>query len=278
MEDQQQNPPLSHRQYYVDEAGDGTLFNGRGRVIIGQEGCSKYFMIGLLDVPDPVALSASLNTLREELLRDPYFRKVPSMDPSRGKTSVAFHAKDDIAEVRREVFATLLKHNDLRFFATIRDKQKVLLQVKTYKYKRYKPNGLYDQVITRLFKDRLHQDDAYTITFATRGSSDRTKALNDALLEARKRFGKKWDIHTDAPITIRAVPAASDACLQATDYFLWALQRCYERREDRYLEYLWPQCHLVHDIDDVRKNMYGVYYRNDTPLTVECLPAEDEEA
>ena len=37
--------------YYVDEAGDGTLFNARGKVIIGEEGCSRYFMLGILEVP-----------------------------------------------------------------------------------------------------------------------------------------------------------------------------------------------------------------------------------
>ncbi len=30
----------------------------------------------------------------------PYFAGVPSFDPARGKTAVAFHAKDDVPEVR----------------------------------------------------------------------------------------------------------------------------------------------------------------------------------
>jgi|GEM_PF-4186931 hypothetical protein len=29
------------KYYYVDEAGDGTIFDAKGRVIIGNEGCSK---------------------------------------------------------------------------------------------------------------------------------------------------------------------------------------------------------------------------------------------
>ena len=41
----------STRHYFVDEAGDGTLFDGKGRVIIGSEGCSRFFIPGLVDIP-----------------------------------------------------------------------------------------------------------------------------------------------------------------------------------------------------------------------------------
>lgn len=263
--------------YFVDEAGDGTLFNAKGKVIIGQEGCSRYFMLGILEVPDPPVLSNALETLRARLLNDPYFHKVPSMQSEQRKTAVAFHAKDDIAEVRREVFTELMKHEGLRFYAVVRDKFGVHKEVGSYKNKRYHPNLLYDQLVTRLFKDRLHKNDEYSITFATRGSSDRTAALKKALVAARKRFEEKWDIHSDSIFQIQAVPAATNACLQAADYFLWAIQRCYERREDRYLNYVWPRCHLVWDVDDRRKNKYGVYYNQKTPLRIENLmPLENK--
>ena len=174
------------------------------------------------------------------------------------------------------MFATLLKQENLRFYAVVRDKLGVLREVQTYKNKRYDPNQLYDQLISRLFKDRLHKDDEYTITFATRGRSDRTKAMEHALKIARKRFEKSWDIRSSAPIRIQAVPAAQQPCLQAADYLLWALQRCYEKREDRYLDYIWSLCHLVVDADDHRKNKYGVFYSQKTPLRVEHLPPFDQ--
>ncbi len=267
------NPPKSICNYYVDEAGDGTLFNAKGKVIIGQEGCSRYFMLGILEVPDSEALSHGLTQLRYRLLSDPYFRKVPSMQSTQQKTAIAFHAKDDVAEVRREVFTELMKYDGLRFYAVVRDKFGVLTEVRSYKNKRYHPNLLYDQLVTRLFKDRLHKNDEYVITFATRGSSDRTQALKAALETARRRFERKWDIHTDAAIQIHAVPATSSACVQAADYFLWAIQRCYERREDRYMDYVWSRCRLVWDVDDRRKNKYGVYYNQKTPLHIENLPS-----
>jgi hypothetical protein len=41
----------STRHYFVDEAGDGTLFDGKGRVLIDSEGCSRFFILGLVDIP-----------------------------------------------------------------------------------------------------------------------------------------------------------------------------------------------------------------------------------
>jgi len=107
--------------YFVDEAGDPTLFNSRGRLIVGDEGCSRYFILGKLEIDEPDVLSAQLETLRQELLADPYFKAVPSMRPERRKTALAFHAKDDIPEVRREVYRILL-NAEVRFYAVVRDK------------------------------------------------------------------------------------------------------------------------------------------------------------
>jgi len=44
------NTPHSIRHYFVDEAGDAVLFNKKGLVIVGTHGCSRYFILGLLDV------------------------------------------------------------------------------------------------------------------------------------------------------------------------------------------------------------------------------------
>jgi hypothetical protein len=182
------------KYYYVDEAGDGTIFNARGRIIIGNEGVSRYFILGLLDVADPVAIEKELKTLRAKLLDDPYFRGVPSMQFKAKKTAICFHAKDDLPEVRREVFKILLNH-ELRFFAIVRDKSKVLEYIRKRNEVdgayRYNPNELYDSLVRQLFKDRLHQHDAYEIYFARRGTSDRTAALRIALETARKRFSEK---------------------------------------------------------------------------------------
>ena len=71
---------------------------------------------------EPYKLRKDLRKLRAELLADPYFRDVPSMQPESRKTAILFHAKDDRPEVRREVFKLLLRH-DIKFYAVVRNKQ-----------------------------------------------------------------------------------------------------------------------------------------------------------
>ena len=259
------------RYYYVDEAGDGTIFDSRGRrVIIGNEGCSRFFILGLLDVADPLALSNDMDALRTALLDDPYFKNVPSMQPKAKKTALCFHAKDDLPEIRREVFKVLIKHH-LKFFGIVRDKLKVLDYVRQRneadRAYRYHPKELYDYLVRQLFSGRLHQYDSYEIYFARRGKSDRTKALRTALETARQRFSEKWRVTSSAPVKVTACYSREVGALQAADYFLWALQRFYEKGEDRYLSYLWPLFRLIRDLDDTRRHPYGEYYTQKKPLT-----------
>jgi hypothetical protein len=262
-------PAATALDYFVDEAGDPTLFGARGRVLLGTEGCSRYFILGVLKVPHVAALSADLHNLRATLLADPYFRRVPSMQPEQRKTALAFHAKDDVAEVRREVFQVLTRHN-LRFFAVVRDKQAVLSYVQRRNAfddaYRFNPNELYDSLVSRLFKDRLHLSPEVRVCFARRGSADRSSALSAALAKARHRFAVQWGKPIDGSLTVRESIPAHDAPLQATDYFLWALQRHFERQESRFLELLWPQVGLVHAVDDTRRAAYGEYYTRRKPL------------
>lgn len=270
-----QNKNADIRHYFVDEGGDGTLFASKGKVIIETEGCSRYFMLGLLDVAEPAHLKDRLEDLRARLLDDPYFKGVPSMQPQTGKTALAFHAKDDPSEVRREVFALLRETEGLRYFAVVTDKWRVLEYVRQRNLHdpayRYHPNELYDYLARRLFKNLLHKDNGYEIVFAKRGASDRTAALQTALEKARERFTRQWGIPADAPVHVVSSTPSQHAGLQAADYFTWALQRLYEKGEDRYLNYIWNSVHLIQDIDDKRVAGYGVYYTQKKPLTAAAL-------
>jgi hypothetical protein len=141
---------------------------------------------------------------------------------------------------------------------------------------RYRPSSLYETLVKRLFRDHLHKDDSYRICFAKRGGSDRTAALGAALADARRNFARRWAIRGEGAIELTVSTPPQSPGLQAVDYFLWAVQRCYERREDRYVKYLWPKAHRVHDIDDRRAGPTGVYYTQRRPLTVEKLPRQRE--
>ena len=73
---------MAPRHFFVDEAGDLTLFDRKGRLIIGETGVSTCFMVGVATLPDPQAAHDKLEELRTGLLADPYFKNVPSMQPA----------------------------------------------------------------------------------------------------------------------------------------------------------------------------------------------------
>jgi hypothetical protein len=196
------------------------------------------------------------------------------MQPEEKKTALFFHAKDDLPEVRREVFKVLLEQK-IRFSAIVRDKLRVLSYVRrrneTDAGYRYQPNELYDFMVRRLFKERLHRYGEYRICFARRGTSDRTQALTLALQNARQRFAREKGIRANPKIEVFPSSPIREAALQAVDYFLWALQRTFEKHEDRFLSLLWPKCSLIIDVDDTREKGYGTYYTKQKPLTAAAL-------
>ena len=117
-------------------------------------------------------------------------------------TAVFFHAKDDVPEVRSEVFRLLRDTEELRFFAVVADKWRVLDYVRQQNESnpdyRYHPNELYDYLIPRLFRENYTKASEYHITFSKRGKSDRTAALRQALLIARNRFAEQHNVISNA--------------------------------------------------------------------------------
>lgn len=259
--------------YYVDEAGDLTVFGRRGKNLIGGEGVSKCFMVGVAHVADPQEFRDRLNKLRDDLLADPYLKHVPSMQPETRKTARCFHAKDDCPEVRREVFR-LLAGWDIKVQVGVRRKSSLAEEARLARRlgNPWRGDYVYDHMVTTLFKRSLHKADRNVIVFARRGKSAREKALGQAISHAQSNFERDTGIPSDK--TTKIIPAVpSESCgLQAIDYFLWALQRLYERGEARYFDYLAPHYRLVMDFDDKRSGKaYGTWYSNQNPLTQEKI-------
>lgn len=227
--------------YFVDEAGDPTLFGSRGKVLIGSEGCSQFFMLGVAHIADPVKLTESLQQLRADLLADAYFHGVPSFDPSRKKTALCFHAKDDLPEVRREVFRVLARF-DIQVHAIVRDKSVLLQKVRERQIVepnyRYQPNDIYDDCISLIFQNLLHQADENRIVFARRGKSGRITSLKEAIERSKTRREEQHCTGVDKPTRVETAYPSDYAGLQAMDYYLWALQRKYEKGEERFFEML----------------------------------------
>lgn len=265
------NPAIRH--FFVDEAGDTTLFDREGRLLVGTEGVSRTFMVGICELSDPAAADARLAALRDALLKDPYFRGVPSMSPTGRKTALSFHAKDDLPEVRREVF-TLISQLQPKVFAAFRRKAEYAESARRrfqLTGEKVGPNLLYDELVERSCTNLLHKADEVRFVFARRGKALRNVALSDALGRARDRFNAKWGTAHQQPVIVTSGVPSDFGGLQVADYLLWALQRLIERGEDRYYASVASHFRLIMDLDDRRKRPYGEWYSRSNPLSLEKL-------
>ena len=254
----------------MDEAGDLTLFNKRGEVIVGTEGCSKYFVLGVSLIDEPNEVRKRLHSLREEVTNDPYLQSIPSLQ----KTKIAFHAKDDCPEVKMAVYK-LMAQLPVKLYAIVRRKAFLVEWVRKQNQFdsdwRYSADKIYDACVKRLFKDRLHQAEKNHIIFARRGKTLRNTALTHALQRAKYNFKKDHFMEGDSDDHIDSNYPSHEPLLQVIDYGLWALQRLYERLEMRYFDFIKNKFVRIMDLDDKREKDYGVYYDERNVLTAEKI-------
>jgi len=268
MSEKEQADIVPTDTYYVDEAGDGVLFGPQGGNRLADSGAPQFFMLGMVRCTDDAAAALALRQLRKDFMGNPLFSTIYSMQPEVGKTAKFFHAKDDHADVRTKVFE-LLVTLDFKFYAVVKDmravQEYVLSRNRMHTDYRYQPNELYDLTVRMLFKHRLHKDDRVRITFARHGKSDRTAALQKELDATRQKFLDEHQLRHDPEITVAPAYPWEALGLQISDYCLWALQRCYERHEARFLAALWSKVSIIHDVDDPDGKSYGTYLRRTGP-------------
>ena len=153
--------------------------------------------------------------------------------------------------------------------------QKVNLNQKDYVTKGgegsiYKKNGvaykIYDDLIKRLFRNLLHKAEANEIVIARRGKSARLEAIEKAIERAKRNFEKQYGLANNSEVAITPAYPHEYIGLQVVDYYLWALQRFYEKQEERFYSLLTQQFSLIIDLDDKRRNGYGEYYSKTNPL------------
>ena len=275
-------PEVHH--IFVDEAGAPTIFDSKGRSLVGTTGCSQYFILGKLTVDNPAGVAKALTDLREQMKADPFFAIVESFKPERRKTALLFHAKDDLPDVRVKVFDFLRSFGPaIRFHAVVCDKLAVQKEEEARRAAdpkhRYNPDHLYDRLTRSLF-GKFHQvADRYHLCMAKRGNKDRNAALLQALEHAEMDFETTFNFSRGgiAAWTLTISNPETTVCLQAVDYFLWALQRLYEPkvhavtgeiiREPRYLNALWDQVAEIHDLHFGPPP--GTFFTKANPLTLQ---------
>lgn len=255
---------MKHIKYYVDESGDLSLFNRKGKVV----DTSRTIMLGLLKIKDP-DFNVKFRDFKTQILEDPIFKTFPSHQ----KTSRSFHAKDDHIAIRREVYK-FLKGIDLSVQVALRRRSSLAEYARSIYLnynKKYTPKEIYNDLVARLFKGKIHKADSYEIFFSHRGNTTENKSIYQALQKADENFQRQWGIISNSDYKIICRHPNEEAGLQVIDYCLWALQRLYEKEEDVYFKLIEDKFKLIMDIDDKRNNQYGEYYKTSNTLTLDKI-------
>lgn len=255
---------------FVDESGDLSRFDKKGRSLLRKEGVSKAFMLGVLEIQgDLDSVTKTFEDLRQDLLSDPCLASTPSLK----KTGLYFHAKDDCSAVRREVFK-ILKSIDAKVRVVIRRKDELIDQSKAFfehTGTKFSERDIYASLVSRLFKPILHSNDESNILFASRGKTFTNESLTSALNEAKRNCYLSWGIKNDNLINISHGLPSKHVGLQIIDYYLWALSRLYEQGDDSYFKVLENKYSLIWDMDDTRAKSYGVYYTKKNKISVDRI-------
>lgn len=262
---QNSNTPTKHR--FLDEAGDTTFYGKGKKLIIGNEGVSKSFIIGMVKFKQPLHdLRQRIIELQKAVEQDPYYKDVPSIVKKAQKGGYFFHAKDDLPEVRRTFF-DFIKTLDCRYEAVVARKIPELF----IKKHNSKEAEFYADLLSHLLKNKLELGEKLVLNIAKRGSSTRHTTLAMALDKATRRFIKRFpDKQIETKVVFNIQSPSDEPLLNIADYLCWAIQRVFERGEVRFYEFLIDKVSLVIDLYD-REKWKGSrnYYTKNNPLTAQ---------
>lgn len=243
------------RYYFVDESGDPVFYDDTGKLILGHPGVSPLLILGFIRTTNPQAIRQQLETLRKDIVQDPYLKGIPSL----AKTAESFHAKDDCPEVREKVFKLI---STLDFSAEIY----VARKIENIFVKRHhrNENEFYDDLISKLFENKLHVAAENKIYFAVRGNRRRQAPLEQAILTAKRQFETKKQTTITTTIVVQAQTPNGEPCLQVIDYVNWAIQRAYLKNEMRFLSVIEDKIKYLVDIYDSNKYPNNFYSKTNT--------------
>ena len=258
--------PATHTYHrFIDEAGDMTFF-GKGKVnLLGTDGVSKAFMLGMVHIKQPLPeVRALIADFIQEISNDPLFNEIPSIKKRLGKGGMFLHAKDDPPELRYRFFELLRTKIDFSLQTVVGRKATGRFVNKHNSQEK----EFYADLLSHLLKDKANYK-KLVLDIADRGSATRIQNLENALLKANERYLKtNPDGQYKAKIDFNVQPYNQEPLLAVVDYGLWAVQRIFERGETRFYEAIKDRVPMVIDLYDIdnfdnRQNCYTLKH----PLT-----------
>ncbi len=257
--------PVTHR--FIDEVGD-TTFYGKGKgLILGQEGVSLVFGMGIVKFNRPITeVRSEIIALQQQVASDPLLNTIPSVARRIANGGFFFHACKDSDDVKT-VFLHYLHGLECEAEVVIARKVPSLFIHKHHG----KDDEFYADVLSHLIKSRLKQPRRLVLNIAERGSSTRAKVLEEAQTKAIGRAGKQWAAgELKSEVVFNVQTPLREPLLTVPDYFGWAVQRVFEKGQTRYYDYLRDKIRVVVDLYDSAKYEGNKnYYDRKNPLTAQ---------
>lgn len=237
--------PADHR--FLDEAGDTTFYGSGRNLILGQDGVSLSFIIGMLKVSEPLPeLRAAVATQQAAIAADAYVNRIPSVARKIARGGFFFHAKDDPVEVRAAFFRFIVTRQ-LSFEAVVARKIPDLFRRKHHEQEA----EFYADLLSHLIKNKLNQTGRLVLNVAHRANSTSNANLQLALEKAESRSLAKLDPgHQRRSVVFNVQNHQQEPLLNIADYFCWAVQRVFERGDTRHYDFLGERIRLVIDLYD----------------------------
>ena len=213
---------------FADEAGNFDFSRNAG--------ASRFFILTTVAFPEGHdALATSLRALRFELAWEGVdFRR-------------EFHATDDTQAVRDRVFEVLAAH-DFRVDATILEKPKARPAIRQSEERFYRTAWAFH--LRNVLPGLLPENAELHVIAASVGTGGKRRELLRGLERAVRDS-------TSAAAHVAFWPAATEFCLQAADYCAWAIQRKWERGDQR--SYALIRAAIAREIDLFRDGS-GEFY------------------
>ncbi len=187
---------------FGDESGNLDFSNNQG--------ASRYFILTTVMMENCSVGDALLQLRRELAWKDVLLTE-------------QFHAASDRQEVRDYVFESIAGF-DFRVDATILEKRKTVERYRCDVSEFYRLAWWFH---LKYVGQAVHRDDKVLLVAASLGERKKKQAFSDAFDAVALQTVSHADFHT------AFWHDATDPCLQVADYCGWAIQRQWERHDDR---------------------------------------------